>query len=61
MQVAQQEEAILRARLHDHTHIDDYIHVHLGFTVTPNMTTVDPGTHVCFSTHNAVTECDISL
>ena len=61
IQAAQQEEAILRVWLHDHARIDDYIHVHLGFTVTPTMATVHCGTHVCFSLHNDVTECDICI
>ena len=53
IQAAQQGEAILRVWLHDHTHIDDYIRVRVGFAVTPNMATVHLGTHVCFSTHIA--------
>ena len=39
-----QGEAILRVWLHDHTHIDDYIQVRIGFAVTPNMATVHLGT-----------------
>ena len=53
IQAAQQGEAILRVWLHDHTHIDDYIRVRVGFAVTPNMATVHLGTHICFSTHIA--------
>ena len=53
IQAAQQGEAILRVWLRDHTHIDDYIRVRVGFAITPNMATVHLGTHICFSTHIA--------
>jgi nuclear pore complex protein Nup210 len=54
IQASQQGEAILRVWLRDHTHIDDYIRVRVGFAVTPNMATVHLGTLICFSTHLAL-------
>ena len=53
IRASKQGAAILRVWLSDHTQIDDYVRIRVGYTIMlmPHSAVVHVGTMICFSTH----------